>query len=542
MKKGIGWNRWSITTKILVVFLGLSAIAMGAIGYIALVNIKALGNYAIETSTALGESAIQDSTTHLNQLGEKIIQQKARDVATQIETYLQSRGPMTLGEMRNDEALRRIVVQSVGITGYTTLIAPVESEIVIHKFTGQEKDISILKDELPSFWSLITASISREETSGYYDWLEVDGTITQKYASITPVENPSGITLTLWATTYIDEFSMPAKETAEDIGAAIIESSNYINNSVENIKNVFILLFTVLVMIIIGLALLLSRVITSPILELKKGAEAIGRGHLDYTLNIKNKDELGDLAKSFNKMSLDIKKYIKELENTASENIAQEKKLQENLRLYSQKVGEAQEAERKRIARELHDETVQALVVVSRHLEDLALGETDLTIADIRKEIQKILEGVRQFSQQLRPLILDDLGLIPAVQWLASDLANNYKIHVATEITGKSRTLSSATELMLFRIIQEALTNVGKHAQAKNVTIKIDFADNSIKVTIKDDGKGFVLPGGVSDFTHTGRLGLAGMQERAQLMGGILDIKSELGKGTHLTVEVPLEN
>jgi two-component system sensor histidine kinase DegS len=453
--------------------------------------------------------------------------------------YLEHRPVMTLEEMRNDEGLRRIVVQPVGTTGYTTLIDPVETVIIIHKFPGQEKDISPLKDSLPSFWELIETSIGSSETSGYYDWQEVDGTISQKYASIASVKNAGGVTLTLWATTYIDEFSTPAKETAEEINTAIIESGNYINNSVTQIQNIFVIVFTALVIVIIGLSLLLSRVITSPILALKRGAEAIGQGKLDYKLNVKNQDELGDLANSFNNMSLDIKKYIKELEDITIEKIAQEKRMHDNLRLYSQKVGEAQEAERKHIARELHDDTVQALVVVSRHLDDLALGDTSLTISDIRKEVQKVSEGVRNFSQQLRLSVLDDLGLVPAVQWLASDLTGNYGINVSTEITGKPRSLPPATELMLFRIIQEALTNVRKHAQATNVSVKIDFSDHNIRVTVQDNGKGFVMPKAIGDLTRTGRLGLAGMQERVELLGGSLNIQSEPGKGFTLTIEVP---
>jgi signal transduction histidine kinase len=540
MRRITAWSEWSIATKIIVPFLGIFVVSMAVIGYIALTNIRGLGNYALDSSTSLGKTAIQDSTAHLKKLGEDTITQIAKDVAKQAEMYVATRPPMTMEEMRNDLLLREIVVQPVGKTGYTTLIDPEKSVIIIHKFPGQEKDVSPLKSLLPSFWSLMEASKGDGVVSGYYDWMEVNGSIQQKYASIVPIKNPNGDVLTLWATTYIDEFSMPVEETEKEINAAIFESGNYISDNVSRMQDFFIIIFTALFIFVIGLALLLSHVITSPILALKKGAEAIGHGELDYKLKLKNKDEIGDLANSFNKMGSDLKSYTEELKTTATENIAKEKKIQDNLRLYVQKVSQAQEAERKRVARELHDETAQALVVVLRHLDDLASVNSNLKAKDIRDEVKKILEGVRHFSQELRPSVLDDLGLIPALQWLASDLSKNFGITVETEIKGSQRQLPPEPELMLFRIAQEALTNVRKHSQATKAVVRIDFSDHEIKLTVQDNGKGFKIPSGVGDLTRLGKLGLAGMEERAQLLGGRLTIQSQPGKGTALTVEVPL--
>ncbi len=220
--------------------------------------------------------------------------------------------------------------------------------------------------------------------------------------------------------------------------------------------------------------------------------------------------------------------------------ITEQKRVQDNLRLYVQKVSEAQEAERKRIARELHDETAQQLVVVSRHLDDFAHNKSKLSIGDIREEVRKALEGVRHFSQELRPSILDDLGLIPAIKWLASDVTKNYNITVDTEIAGTQRQLPPQAELMLFRITQETLNNMRRHAQATRAGIRLEFADHTIKLTVSDNGKGFELPARVGDLARSGKLGLAGMQERAELLGGTLSIDSQPGKGTKITVEVPL--
>ncbi|MFH0809781.1 MAG: PAS domain S-box protein, partial [Pseudomonadota bacterium] len=219
--------------------------------------------------------------------------------------------------------------------------------------------------------------------------------------------------------------------------------------------------------------------------------------------------------------------------------VTEEKRVQDNLKFYVQRVSQAQEAERKRIARELHDETAQALVTVIRNLGDLASNGSAVSAAGIQEQVREILRGVRQFSQQLRPSILDDLGLVPALKWLASEL-NGQGIGAHAEITGNVRQILPEAELTLFRIAQEGLNNARRHAGASRVDIRLEFAERSVRMTVSDDGKGFDLPARVGDLARVGKLGLAGMQERAQLLGGTLLIDSAPGKGTKLTVEVPL--
>jgi signal transduction histidine kinase len=542
MKKILRFFEGSIAAKILLMFLGLSVVAMGITGYLAFSYIREMGDYALESSRSVGQSAIQDSTKHLVKLGEETVTQMATTVAKQIQIYLESRPLMTVEEMRNDETLREIAVQPVGLTGYTTILDPNNHIIIIHKFPEQEKDLTPLKDIIPTFWSLLESSLDGKASFGYYDWREVDGSITRKYAYIAPISIQDGQVLTLWATTYIDEFSRPVEDTKREISVAISNSSDYINGKVSQMRDVFLIIFTVLANLVVGLALLLSRLIINPIVALKHGAEAIGIGKLDYTIKVNSKDELGDLARTFNKMGLALKSNMEELKRTAVDNIAKERRIQSNLRLYSQKVSQAQEAERKRIARELHDETIQELIVVMRHIDALATGKSDITASQIQGEVRKILEGVRSFSQELRPSILDDLGLIPAIQWLASDLTKIFGISVVTEVRGAKRHLSQETELMLFRIVQEALTNVRKHSQATSVFVLVEFMDRSIKVSIQDNGKGLVVPSKIEELARTGKLGLTGMQERAELLGGTIKIDSQGGKGTIVSIEIPLDN
>ncbi len=225
--------------------------------------------------------------------------------------------------------------------------------------------------------------------------------------------------------------------------------------------------------------------------------------------------------------------------------VTEEKRLEENLRFYLQQVTKAQEEERKRIARELHDDTAQALVVLSRQLDSfISAGQRPtqdiITLEKLREQIDSILEGVRRFSQDLRPSILDDLGLLPALEWLASDLTDHFGISIGVAVLGSERRFSSEAELLLFRIAQEALRNVWRHSQASRAWVTVEFNDGKTILTIRDNGKGFELPQRVSDLASAGKLGLAGMEERARLLGGRLALQSELGRGTTVTVEVPI--
>jgi len=225
--------------------------------------------------------------------------------------------------------------------------------------------------------------------------------------------------------------------------------------------------------------------------------------------------------------------------------ITEEKRMENNLRFYVRQVTEAQEEERKRIARELHDETAQELVAASRQLDSLIsvpgeVPERDIKLLDgIRAQVDKTLEGVRRFSQDLRPSVIDDLGLLPALDWLVSDLEKQFAIGIGMAVLGPERRFSPEVELVLFRIAQEALRNVWKHSGASRAWLTVEFGNNKTTLAVTDNGKGFEVPRSVADLANVGKLGLAGMEERARLVGGKLTLESEPGKGTTVTVEVP---
>jgi two-component system, NarL family, sensor histidine kinase DegS len=225
--------------------------------------------------------------------------------------------------------------------------------------------------------------------------------------------------------------------------------------------------------------------------------------------------------------------------------VTEEKRMHENLRFYLMQVTRAQEEERKRISRELHDDTIQALIVLSRQLDDLASNSKGLSednrvrLEGLRQQTNDIIQGVRRLSQDLRPAVLGRLGLLSSLEWLTADMAGYSKVATKINVRGTERRLPEEVELLLFRITQEALRNVWRHSEATQAEVMVEFVDNKTRITVRDNGKGFDLPKTIGDLARDGKLGLAGIQERAQLLGGTIKVQSQPGKGSSITVEVP---
>ena len=219
--------------------------------------------------------------------------------------------------------------------------------------------------------------------------------------------------------------------------------------------------------------------------------------------------------------------------------------LYDNMRFYARRITRAQESERRRIARELHDDTIQSLVGLSRRLEALgtSCGQVPDTTRQLIREIHELVDDmigrVRRFSQDLRPSTLDDLGLLPTLEELTADL-NRAGLQAELRVVGGKRRLASEVELTFFRIAQEASNNILKHAQATNVVTTVELADSAIRMTVQDDGTGFAPPAPINHLAATGKLGVIGMYERARLLGGTLVVQSEPGQGTKVVVSAPV--
>jgi len=220
------------------------------------------------------------------------------------------------------------------------------------------------------------------------------------------------------------------------------------------------------------------------------------------------------------------------------------RRAQEEGTAYRHALTDGQEAERARIAHELHDDTVQVLVAIAQSI-DLASTwlDTDPTRGAVmlkmaRTQAVEAVEGLRRLIADLRPPALEELGLMPALQMLAE---NEEGIAVTVKATGKERRLNETRELTLFRAAQEAIHNAQRHGQAQHSTVEVDYHPQEVCLTVTDNGAGFNLPEHLDCLAKDGHYGLLGMYERIHHLKGDIHISSKPGHGTELVVTLPLD-
>lgn len=206
----------------------------------------------------------------------------------------------------------------------------------------------------------------------------------------------------------------------------------------------------------------------------------------------------------------------------------------------------AQEEERKRIAREIHDGPAQAMANVVLRAEfcekllDIEPDKVKIELQSLKEMVRLALKDVRKIIFDLRPMALDDLGLVPALRRYTIDYKEKYGLDADFVFFGEERRLAPAVEVGVFRVIQEALNNIWKHAHADKIQVTLDIASEKLNAVVKDNGKGF-------DYEAEGEgerresLGLTSMQERSDLLEGELQIISQLGKGTEVRLRVPIK-
>ncbi len=274
--------------------------------------------------------------------------------------------------------------------------------------------------------------------------------------------------------------------------------------------------------------LIVLRAAFRPISALSRTVDEVGRGNLGARANLGliSDPEFDRLSDTINGMLDGMQRYRNQVQELSSQAIT------------------AQEEERKRISRELHDQTAQSLtsiLVMLRLMEKN--GEPNAVkaqLSELRELTANAIDEIGKLAMDLRPSTLDDLGLKAAVEWYARDYSEKMAADVEYEALGFENRLPATVEVVIYRIVQEAFTNITKHARADQVSIRLEQRADSVFVTVSDNGVGFdtqqILEAGESR-----SLGLFGMQERLALVQGSMRIDSEVGRGTVLSVEIPLD-
>ncbi|WP_232199115.1 HAMP domain-containing sensor histidine kinase [Thermosinus carboxydivorans] len=285
------------------------------------------------------------------------------------------------------------------------------------------------------------------------------------------------------------------------------------------------------------LATWLTSLIIRPIRSLADAVAEIQSGNLSARVEAKTGDEVGLLAVAFNQMVAGLKE--KEKENNL---LLEELRHKEAMRAFLiKKLFTIQEDERKRISRELHDETGQLLASLLAYMKLLLSKLTDQQQKELLQEARDVavnaLEGLRKIAVELRPPVLDDLGVTAAMQKYIQTFSGQQGLKVHFSVPEKQLELDPEVSLALYRILQESLTNIAKHARASNVYVCLSAAGQTVRLVVRDDGLG--IDGGLESAGQKNRLGIYGMKERAELLGGSLDIHSENGCGTVVIATLP---
>jgi signal transduction histidine kinase len=344
-------------------------------------------------------------------------------------------------------------------------------------------------------------------------------------------------------------------------GISIREPEKVVFAPSSNLKKKFLILGLVSTGSALLFALGMSKSIVTPVKSLIRATKRISEGDLSAPLTITSGDEIGILSESFDDMrlkladSLDrIQKYNAELETRVIERTKELQQSRKRLTNLLHEVIRAQEDERKRIARELHDETSQAIAALGMSIEIAAIAHREKALSpenfsELGGKVSQLLEGINMTIQNLRPPVLDDLGLESAVRWLLerhlADKGVTYHLITCEEFQAflsYDRAVDEKAVLTLFRIIQESIINISKHARASHVNISLFHEDGRVKICVEDDGVGFDVNGIMrdADIGLNAGYGMLGLRERVALLDGTLDIRSVPGAGTGVEITMPL--
>ena len=236
---------------------------------------------------------------------------------------------------------------------------------------------------------------------------------------------------------------------------------------------------------------------------------------------------------------------IREIQNLQAALIDMAEKLydaRQSLRSYIGAMTAGIENERRSLARELHDDTIQSLIALNQRIQLAGMRAPEASkssFTELQDLVQTTLLNLRRIIRGLRPIYLEDLGLVTALQMLVQETEQSARLPIQFQVSGQERRLPPDQEMSLYRMTQESLNNVVHHAQAPFAEVRLAFLEDGLLLAIQDQGKGFRVPDSPSEFSHHGHFGLLGLQERAELIGAHLEIHAAPGQGTRVQITLP---
>jgi signal transduction histidine kinase len=300
----------------------------------------------------------------------------------------------------------------------------------------------------------------------------------------------------------------------------------FAKNKAENRTLILVIIgITAIVTSILFFSYVMSAKITLPLKKLQKASEQIGEGDYNINLQVSSEDEIGFLSDTFNKMTLKLKKQTEELEK-------------EKTRRLSSLI-DGQDMERQRISRELHDGLGQNMIAIKLKLENIINilpPEARGSVVQVEDMFDGTIEEIKNISDNLMPSILKEFGVETALEYLCQTISETSGLEIIFDALPMKFKLDEKISTYLYRISQEALNNIVKHAEATSATLQLVESENYIELIVEDNGKGFKFG---QDFRTIGN-GIYNMRERTRILGGTFELSSNEGSGTNIIIKIPL--
>ena len=421
-----------------------------------------------------------------------------------------------------------LITPSGTTQSYIFLATPTESGNVLVGAFSPKNLIEITIGDLANSGQVTILVISAKETKGDFDVLYRTGPskmdkYVQSHPGITEALNgESGINyyqgsegehVVAFTPIYPVGWGLVIEEAWEDIASPYLIST----------QSAPLILAPVFILAIFTIWFGARRIVT-PLQKLEKQAAGLARGNFDAI-----RQQVGG---------------IEEIRNLQLELIDMADKLktaQQSLRSYIGAITAGVENERRSLARELHDDTIQALIALNQRLQLISINSPEAqkgSLSELQTLVQQAMTNLRRMIRGLRPIYLEDLGVVASLEMLVQEMGQTANIPIAYKVRGQERGMDTQKAMSVYRIVQESLNNVIRHAEAKHAWVELDFAVSEVFVQIRDDGKGFVVPANPAEFPEKGHFGLLGLQERAEIINAELKILSTPGQGTIITLQV----